>query len=80
VRLVAPAFVFYNRMKVRGSTSATYWQEVAESSTGRQALLIHAAAGIEGDVGPLLREHPLRGDLARWWSPSGENSSSRAFG
>ncbi len=79
VRLVAPAFVFYNRLKVYGATGTTYWRQIAESPTGRQAVLVHAAAGIGDTIAPTIRSHPLRGDLARWWSPTGENSSVTAF-
>ena len=63
VRLGAPGFVFYNRMKVYGATGTSYWRDVAESPSGRQAVLIHAAAGLDGPTGPALRDHPLRGDL-----------------
>ncbi len=79
VRLGAPGFVFYNRMKVYGATGTTYWRDVAESPSGRQAVLIHAAAGLDGPTAPVLRDHPLRGDLSRWWSPSGETSSTTAL-
>jgi hypothetical protein len=79
VRLVAPGFVFYNRMKVYGATGTTYWRDVAESPSGRQAVLIHAAAGLDGRSARVLRDHPLRGDLIRWWSPSGENSRVTVF-
>ena len=79
VRLGAPGFVFYNRMKVYGATGTSYWRDVAESPSGRQAVLIHAAAGLDGPTGPVLRDHPLRGDLSRWWSPSGETSSTTAL-
>ncbi len=79
VRLDAPAFVFYSRMKVFGAAGTSYWRDVAESPSGRQAVLIHAAVGLDGPIAPVLRDHPLRGDLSRWWSPSGETSSTTAL-
>lgn len=79
VRLAAPGFVFYNRMKVYGATGTSYWRDVAESPSGRQAVLIRAAAGLDGPTGPALRDHPLLDDLSRWWSPSGETSSTTAL-
>ena len=79
VRLAAPGLVFFNRLKVYGATGTTYWRQVAESPSGRQAVLIHAAAGLDGTVASTLRTHPLRGDLTRWWSPTGESSSTTTF-
>jgi hypothetical protein len=75
VRLSAPTYVFANRMKVYGATGASYWRAVAESPSGRQAVLIHAASGLEGSVAPLMRDHPVRSQVTRWWSPTGEGST-----
>jgi hypothetical protein len=79
MRLVAPAFVFLKATKTYGAAGTTYWREVAESPSGRQAVLIHAAAGLDGPVTPLVRDHPVRSLLVRWWSPTGESSSARVL-
>jgi hypothetical protein len=74
VRLGAPAFVFLDRRKVYRPAGATYWRELSESPCGRQAALIHAAARLPDGSAEILRTHPLRSEVARWWSPSGESS------
>jgi len=79
IRLEAPGLVFYNRLKVYGATGTSYWRHVADSPCGRQAALIHAAAGLGDTVAPVMHSHPVRGDLTRWWSPTGENSNATAF-
>jgi hypothetical protein len=79
VRLAAPAFAFHDRTKVFGEKPPLFWRRVAESPSGRQAVRIQAAVGMECDVKELMREHPLRGELTRWWSTSGVSSSSAVY-
>ena len=80
VRLVAPAFVFWSRVRSRRSARRGEEQAIAASPSGRQAsVLQHAATerrGSSGDepVDDLVRHSTVGPRLLHYWSPAGERS------
>ena len=75
VRLVAPAFVFWSRLRSRRSGGSDE-QEIASSPSGRQASALHAAVtnrpggGTDQPVDELVRRSQVGPRVLRYWSPA----------